>query len=281
MTAADISAYTEELVRSGRLELEGVPPQLRGVERFVYAHCVKILLCLMHDSLDCLATGDECNGTVFGLGVVLEQTARNNVDLLGSLRERLRGEKSDIRIDTASVADFIDAIVQVENEARYGNGSATSSSFTASVERLLYKNVSNIVLNLIADACATFRFDIFGHSISLKLAPDKALSLSKMSLDDVRKRRRTLATRPRIFDEELINALTDEILSDKDINMWFVPDELEMSFYRRFFTFYGVVLDYVLSDIRLASLDVDATISLHRVASLSASRAASRAKNKT
>mmetsp|Transcript_23788 Transcript_23788/g.94336 ORF Transcript_23788/g.94336 Transcript_23788/m.94336 type:complete len:89 (+) Transcript_23788:1652-1918(+) len=46
--------------------------------------------------------------------------------------------------------------------------------------------------------------------------------------------------------------------------MWLVPDAIERSFYRRFFAFYGVLLDYALADVRLAVLDVDARLRIER-----------------
>ena len=61
-----------------------------------------------------------------------------------------------------------------------------------------------------------------------------------------------------------MDLLTEEILSDDTINMPYVPDIVERSFYRRVFGFYSVVLDYVLRDINLAVLDVDLALSLER-----------------
>lgn len=272
MTHDDIEAYVERLVGSGRLgDFEGLPQQGAGVERFIYSHCVKILLCLMHEALDRL-TGAQ----VFGLRVSLsDQTARAKLDLLGSLERRLEADSdhrpNSIRVDVRAVSTFVDRVVEVERES----GNAIFGSYPA-LERMLHYNVSSIVLNLLADVCSTYRCDFFGHSLRLAVEPNDALN--NVTIDSLRAHRRRA---PPIFDEAVIEALVDEILSDKDINLWLIPDYLERGFYRRFFAFYGesslrrllcisslsrlgVLLDYALGEITLALLDVNARLRFER-----------------
>mmetsp|Transcript_7656 Transcript_7656/g.23318 ORF Transcript_7656/g.23318 Transcript_7656/m.23318 type:complete len:342 (+) Transcript_7656:20-1045(+) len=253
MTQSDIEAYVERLVGSGRLgDFEGLPlQQSAGVERFVYSHCVKILLCVMHEALD-RVTGAQ----VFGLRVALsEQTARAKLDLLGSLERRLEAgsEATAINVDVKAVSGFVDRVVEVERES----GNAIFGY--PALERILHYNVTNIVLNLLADASSTYRFDFFGHSLRLAVDPNDALHA--VSADDLRAHREK---GPSIFDDAFIDALVDEILSDKDINLWLVPDYLERSFYRRFFSFYSLLLDYALGQVRLSILDVDARLRFER-----------------
>ena len=71
MTQAEIELYAEELLRQNRLE--ALPAHFRPIERFVYSHCIKILLCLMHDALDALP-----RGRVLGLRLALRQRPRAN-----------------------------------------------------------------------------------------------------------------------------------------------------------------------------------------------------------
>ena len=59
-------------------------------------------------------------------------------------------------------------------------------------------------------------------------------------------------------------AQVDEILADANINLAYVPDVVERTFYRRVFNFYSVVLDYVLADVSLGVLDVDLDLALRR-----------------
>jgi len=125
----------------------------------------------------------------------------------------------------------------------------------------LHYNVSNIVLNLIADVCATYQFDFFGHSLQLQLKPNDFLN--SIDLSTLRAHRDRRGHRL-LFDDGIINALTEEILADKNINLWLIPDSLERTFYHRFFSFYGVLLDYALSDLRLSVLDVQAQLHLER-----------------
>ena len=48
------------------------------------------------------------------------------------------------------------------------------------------------------------------------------------------------------------------------MNVSYVPDVVERTFYRRVFGFYSVVLDYVLADVSLSVLDVDMDVALRR-----------------
>mmetsp|Transcript_23778 Transcript_23778/g.94280 ORF Transcript_23778/g.94280 Transcript_23778/m.94280 type:complete len:307 (+) Transcript_23778:707-1627(+) len=168
----------------------------------------------MHDFLDGLS---GCRA--FGLRVALEsQTGRAKLDLLGALRARL-GDDDDaatsaredadrragtttttsqaapVAVDVRAVATFVDRVVEVEREAHGGpsldGGLAsllTGSGYALKLEKLLHYNVSNIVLNLVADACSTCRVDLFGHSVRLALAPNDLLK--DVSLDTLRAHRR-------------------------------------------------------------------------------------------
>ena len=247
MTQTDIEIYADRLVgTTGRLV--GVPT---GVEKFVYSHCVKILLCLLHDALDRWETN------FWGLKVsVTEQTARRKLDLLGSLERRLKDK--DRLVDVDKVTSFIDKVIQVERE----DDDQQQVSSTAAMERLLHRNVSNIVLNLIADVCSTYRMDFFGHAAKLTLTPTDLLE--HVDLEHLRAHKRMRQQTGRLFDDDLVNALTDEILADKDLNLPLVPDYIERNFYRRFFSFYGVLLDYALSQLRLSLLDVETRLHVVR-----------------
>lgn len=247
MTQEDIEAYVSRLVSSKRLE--GLALQ-NGAERFIYSHCVKILLCVMHEALDNL-TG----ATIFGLRVALfDQTPRAKLDLLGALERRLDDGCSPVNVDVDAVCAFVDGVVEVERE----KGRAIFGAYPQ-LEAALHHNVSVLVLNLIADACSTFRFDFFGHS--LRLAVDPNDTFRHVSLDTLRSHR---DAKRAVFDQTFVDALTEEIISDKDINMWLLPDSLERNFYRRFFSFYGVLLDYALCEMRLSLLDVDARVRFDR-----------------
>lgn len=245
MTQEDIEAYVARLVDTSGGLLEGLPAKhSAGIERFIYSHCVKILLCLMHETLD------RTNGTqMLGLTMSLQdQAARGKLDLLGSLERRLDDKSTtSIKVDVRAVSSFVDRVVEAEQRQFFG------------LERMLHYNVSKIVLNLVADACSTFRFDFFGHSLRLQLEPNDALSA--VTVDRLRAHRKL---GPSVFDDKLIELLVDEILSDKDINLWLVPDSLERTFYQRFFSFYGTLLDYALSEVRFSLLDVNARLSFKR-----------------
>ena len=253
MSDADIDAYTSELVGGGHLgDFEGLPAQFQAAERYVYGHCVKILLRVMHDGVDALP-----DARVLGLRVDAAPAARPPLDLLGALRRRLARDDRMV-VDAARVAAFVDRVLEVEREATSGGEAGAAGA----VERALHDNVAAIVVNLLADAASTFRLDCFGHSLRVDVAPNDALDA--LDLDELRRRRAARESRPRLFGDAHVRALVDEILADDTINLAYVPDIVEEQFYRRVFTFYSVVLDYVLRDIRLSVLDVDLALSLER-----------------
>eukprot|EP00629_Pelagomonadales_sp_RCC1024_P017621 CAMPEP_0119262070 /NCGR_PEP_ID=MMETSP1329-20130426/1910_1 /TAXON_ID=114041 /ORGANISM="Genus nov. species nov., Strain RCC1024" /LENGTH=323 /DNA_ID=CAMNT_0007261679 /DNA_START=73 /DNA_END=1041 /DNA_ORIENTATION=+ len=239
MTQAQIDEYTSELASSGELDFEGLAGGL-AVERGVYAHCVKIVLCLVHDALDALPAT-----SIFGLRVEASSKARAAPDLLGSLRRR-RQARGNVAVDAERVAAFVDRVLDVEREA--GTGAKVGD-----MERTLHHNVCTIVVNLMADVASTVRLDCFGHSLTVDVRPNETLD----ALDTRTLKRKRASGRRRLFDERHVDLLTDEILADESINLPLVPDAVERTFYRRVFNFYSVVLDYVLTDVTLAVLDVE------------------------
>ena len=253
MTEEDIEAYCGELVGSGQLgDFEGLPSQLQSAEKFVYGHCVKILLCVMHDGIDALP-----DLRVLGLRVDAAPAARPKLDLLGALRRRLARDDVVV-VDVLRVSEFVDRVIEVERE--FANGGEAAP--VGRVERVLHDNVCALVINLLADACSTFRLDCFGHSLKIDVSPNDMLA--RLDLEALRERRRRRADRAPLFDETHVALLVEEILSDEKINLAFVPDIVEAQFYTRVFAFYGKILDYVLRDVHLSVLDVDLALSLER-----------------
>mmetsp|Transcript_20127 Transcript_20127/g.64823 ORF Transcript_20127/g.64823 Transcript_20127/m.64823 type:complete len:314 (-) Transcript_20127:34-975(-) len=228
MTQSDIENYAG---RHRLLEIKGLPS---SVEKFVYAHCVKIFLCLLQDACEKLK--------VKGFAVKTTTTRRVPTE-----RSTVDGS-TDVR----KVAKFVDCVIDVEERTPL-----------RPFERVLHYNVACVILHLVADLCSSFRVDFFGHSLRVALAPND--DLLEPDVDAMKRQRdaRRRTTGP-LFDDDFVSALTDEILADnKDIALALVPDFIEANFYRQFFSFYGVLLDYALaSSFRLSVLDVQATLAV-------------------
>ena len=149
---------------------------------------------------------------------------------------------------------FVDRVLEVEREA---SGGGAIGDF----ERSLHHNVCAVVVNLAADVASTIRLGCFGHDLTLDVRPIAAW-LDTLTTEELRRRRR--AGLPQLFGEAHVDALVEEILQDESVNVSYVPDVVERTFYRRVFGFYSVVLDYVLADVSLSVLDVDMDVALRR-----------------
>ena len=164
-----------------------------GVEQLVYAHCVKIVLCVLHDALDALP-----GLRLFGFSVEATQRPRGPVDIVGALTRRRAARRDDgagVRVDARSVRAFVDRVLEVEREA-------AGHAPIGAVERSLHHNVCTIVVNLAADAASTFRLGCFGHELKMDVAPTDALDA--IDEENLRTRRRKHS---RLFDEARVDAL--------------------------------------------------------------------------
>ena len=277
MSDAEIAAYVSEVADTIQFEGSVMP----GVEALVYGHCVKIVLSLVHEALDALPAFG-----VLGLRLDVAPQKRRGLDLVEALRRR-RGEDDahgfvaaslsarpprhrrdatcrvdeerspragKVRVDEERVRAFVDRVLEVEREA---SGCGAIGDF----ERSLHHNVCAVVVNLAADVASTIRLGCFGHDLTLDVRPIAAW-LDTLTTDELRRRRR--AGLPQLFGEAHVDALVEEILQDESVNVSYVPDVVERTFYRRVFGFYSVVLDYVLADVSLSVLDVDMDVALRR-----------------
>ena len=247
MSDAEIAAYVSEVADTIQFEGSVMP----GVEALVYGHCVKIVLSLVHEALDALPAFG-----VLGLRLDVAPQKRRGLDLVEALRRR-RGEDDahgKVRVDEERVRAFVDRVLEVEREA---SGGGAIGDF----ERSLHHNVCAVVVNLAADVASTIRLGCFGHDLTLDVRPIAAW-LDTLTTDELRRRRR--AGLPQLFGEAHVDALVEEILQDESVNVSYVPDVVERTFYRRVFGFYSVVLDYVLADVSLSVLDVDMDVALRR-----------------
>ena len=247
MSDAEIAAYVSEVADTIQFEGSVMP----GVEALVYGHCVKIVLSLVHEALDALPAFG-----ILGLRLDVAPQKRRGLDLVEALRRR-RGEDDahgKVRVDEERVRAFVDRVLEVEREA---SGGGAIGDF----ERSLHHNVCAVVVNLAADVASTIRLGCFGHDLTLDVRPIAAW-LDTLTTDELRRRRR--AGLPQLFGEAHVDALVEEILQDESVNVSYVPDVVERTFYRRVFGFYSVVLDYVLADVSLSVLDVDMDVALRR-----------------
>ena len=247
MSDAEIAAYVSEVADTIQFEGSVMP----GVEALVYGHCVKIVLSLVHEALDALPAFG-----VLGLRLDVAPQKRRGLDLVEALRRR-RGEDDahgKVRVDEERVRAFVDRVLEVEREA---SGGGAIGDF----ERSLHHNVCAVVVNLAADVASTIRLGCFGHDLTLDVRPIAAW-LDTLTTDELRRRRR--AGLPQLFGDAHVVALVEEILQDESVNVSYVPDVVERTFYRRVFGFYSVVLDYVLADVSLSVLDVDMDVALRR-----------------
>ena len=247
MSDAEIAAYVSEVADTIQFEGSVMP----GVEALVYGHCVKIVLSLVHEALDALPAFG-----ILGLRLDVAPQKRRGLDLVEALRRR-RGEDDahgKVRVDEERVRAFVDRVLEVEREA---SGGGAIGDF----ERSLHHNVCAVVVNLAADVASTIRLGCFGHDLTLDVRPIAAW-LDTLTTEELRRRRR--AGLPQLFGEAHVDALVEEILQDESVNVSYVPDVVERTFYRRVFGFYSVVLDYVLADVSLSVLDVDMDVALRR-----------------
>ena len=247
MSDAEIAAYVSEVADTIQFEGSVMP----GVEALVYGHCVKIVLSLVHEALDALPAFG-----VLGLRLDVAPQKRRGLDLVEALRRR-RGKDDahgKVRVDEERVRAFVDRVLEVEREA---SGGGAIGDF----ERSLHHNVCAVVVNLAADVASTIRLGCFGHDLTLDVRPIAAW-LDTLTTEELRRRRR--AGLPQLFGEAHVDALVEEILQDESVNVPYVPDVVERTFYRRVFGFYSVVLDYVLADVSLSVLDVDMDVALRR-----------------
>ena len=247
MSDAEIAAYVSEVADTIQFEGSVMP----GVEALVYGHCVKIVLSLVHEALDALPAFG-----VLGLRLDVAPQKRRGLDLVEALRRR-RGEDDahgKVRVDEERVRAFVDRVLEVEREA---SGGGAIGDF----ERSLHHNVCAVVVNLAADVASTIRLGCFGHDLTLDVRPFVGW-LDTLTTEELRRRRR--AGLPQLFGEAHVDALVEEILQDESVNVSYVPDVVERTFYRRVFGFYSVVLDYVLADVSLSVLDVDMDVALRR-----------------
>ena len=159
-----------------------------------------------------------------------------------------------MRVDEERVRAFVDRVLEVEREA---SGGGAIGDF----ERSLHHNVCAVVVNLAADVASTIRLGCFGHDLTLDVRPIAAW-LDTLTTKDMLKL--TLDALTKLNSEAHVDALVEEILQDESVNVSYVPDVVERTFYRRVFGFYSVVLDYVLADVSLSVLDVDMDVALRR-----------------
>jgi len=248
MSDAEIAAYVNEIAAT--LEFEG-SSMMPGVEALVYGHCVKIVLSLVHEALDALpAVG------ILGLRLDVAPQKRRGLDLVEALRRRRDEDDTHgkVRVDEERVRAFVDRVLEVEREAQGGGA-------IGDFERSLHHNVCAVVVNLAADVASTIHLGCFGHDLTLDVRPITDW-LETLTTEELRRRRS--AGLPKLFGDAPVDALVDEILDDESVNLSYVPDVVERTFYRRVFGFYSVVLDYVLADVSLSVLDVEMDVALRR-----------------
>jgi len=237
MPSEEINRYAKTMIRSGRLKMAGFGMSDEFQSR-LYAHSVKIMLCLVHEGMWSID-----GASVFGYQVVLQQLrkhARTRLEREGGWVE----EQHCTMIDRKVLEDFVDSILE--------EPTLNSPFIPDVIERVVYLNCVIVVFNLIADLSQGVKISFMGHKLTWRFEPETLVENQK-----------PIASSPDLeIPEGLIFALVDEIINDDDINVTWIPDAIEREFYVLITRFIARVVAQILDQMTVTVMGMDAKITL-------------------
>mmetsp|Transcript_21368 Transcript_21368/g.29932 ORF Transcript_21368/g.29932 Transcript_21368/m.29932 type:complete len:312 (-) Transcript_21368:553-1488(-) len=238
VSSEEINEYARTMIENGRLKMVLFPGMSNDFQILLYAHCVKIMLCLVHESLWSIH-----GSQVFGYQVVLQQLQqRRRKHLLCADRDLGRCNPIDKKI----LEDFVDDMLR--------QPSLNSPFIPDVIERVVYLNCVIVVFNLIADLAQGVEISFLGHKMAWRFEPESFLTENKKTWDELS---------PDLeIPESLIMGLVDEIMDDHDINVTWIPDVIEREFYVLITRFIARVVAQILDQMTVTVMGIDAHISL-------------------
>lgn len=236
VTEDEVNEYANAILTSGRLQSIGFGALGTQVELKAYAHIIKIMLVVVHESLWAVHGVEMC-----GYEVMIKKLAK--------ARKRTEAHKFNLSamedaVNPAVLEQFIDEMsTHPKSNAKF---------LPTFLRHRLYKNCAVLVFNLMADVTTSSQIGFMGHQVTFKLSPDpEPVQVQWLShhIDSQ-------------LEDQMVTMLVDEILIDSDLNFKWVPDSLEREVYTISTRFVVRIVEQILAQMRMRVLDVDAEISL-------------------
>jgi len=235
VTAEEVDVYAQAILTSGRLQSIGFGALGSQLELKAYAHIIKIMLVVVHESLWAVH-GVE----MFGYEVMLKKLAK-------------AGKRTSSHKFNLSSADSVNPAVLEQFVDKMSTHPKSNAKFLPTFLRhRLYKNCAVLVFNLMADLTTSSKIGFMGHQVTFGLSPDpEPVEVQWLS--------HNIDTQ---LEDQMVRMLVDEILIDSDLNFTYVPDSLEREVYTVSTRFVVRIIEQILAQMRMRVLDVDAEISL-------------------